>query len=336
VQTFRVGLLVTTALTIFLLTILSLGGEQRFWEQKVQYEVHFMRTNGLQKGAPVSLTGVPIGSVEQLRFPSDPSAPYIQVLVNVTGEVTNRIRVDTVASIRTLGLLGDRYIELSAGSPDSPPLLPGGLIPSVDPIDYETVLGVGGGDIVTNVVEVTASLRDVLGSIQRGEGLLGAMVRDRETGKATLDDLRRTMANVQQTSHSLEQILARVNRGEGLLGQLTTRTKENADLLARVDRSVRALEKLSVRLGRGQGALVRLMEDEAYAERVLGNLDAALSDLADVAAKLDRGKGTLGKLVNDPSLYHDAQSLVGRLRGSWLLGGLFGSGGGKEAEQPAK
>src|SRR5438132_20153 len=176
-QTARVGFLVFVALAILIATIMSLGGEQKFWERKVQYEVHFARTNGLQVGAPVSLTGVTIGSVAEMRFPPDPTASYIQVLVNVLGDATPRIHENSVATIRTFGLLGDRYVELSAGSPDSPPLPAGGLISSIDPVDYEAVLGQS-GDIVTNVVEVTASLKVVLQAIERGEGTLGKLVND--------------------------------------------------------------------------------------------------------------------------------------------------------------
>ena len=99
----------------------------------------------------------------------------------MTRNVAPRLRENSVATIRTYGLLGDRYIELTAGSPDAAPVQPGGLLSSIDPIDYEAVLGQS-GDIVTNIVEVTASLKDVLGAIQRGEGLLGAMVRNRELG----------------------------------------------------------------------------------------------------------------------------------------------------------
>jgi phospholipid/cholesterol/gamma-HCH transport system substrate-binding protein len=322
-RTVKIGLLVAVALVILMVTIFSLGAEQRFWERKVQYEIHFTRTGGLQVGSLVSLNGVPIGSVAEMRFPPDPAVSYVQVLVNVRGDVAGRIREDTVASIRTFGLLGDRYIEFSAGSPDSPVIPPGGLIASIDPVDIESLVG-RGGDIVTNIVEVTASLKDVLQTIQRGEGLLGAMLRNREVGESTLLDLQRTMANVQGTTRSLDQILHRVEAGEGLLGQLTGNTPDARELTAHVKHAARALDQFTARLQRGDGAIVRLVEDQAYANRVLGNLDRAIADLADVAAKLDRGNGTLGKLVNDPSLYQEAKSLVGGLRGSWLLR-LFGS-----------
>src|SRR5437016_85914 len=307
-----------------MVTIFSLGAEQRFWERKIQYEVHFMRTGGLQTGSQVSLNGVLVGSVVEMRFPPDPAVNYIQVLLNVRGDVAPRIRDDTVASIRTYGLLGDRYIELSAGPPEPPAVPPGGLISSIDPVDIESLVG-RGGDIVTNIVEVTASLKDVLGSIQRGEGLLGAMLRNRELGEATLVDLQRTMANVQQTTGSLNEILDHVNRGQGVLGQLTGDTQEAKELAAHIRRAARSVDEFSTRLNRGKGTLVHLVEDEAYARRVLGNLDRAMADLAELAAKIDRGQGTLGKLVNDPALYHEARSLVGGARKSWVLR-FFGGG----------
>src|SRR6266403_1066836 len=316
-----------------MVTIFSLGAEQRVWERKIQYEVHFMRTGGLQTGSQVSLNGVLVGSVEEMRFPPDPAVNYIQVLLNGRGDVAPRIRDDTVASIRTYGLLGDRYIELSAGSPEAPAVPPGGLINSIDPVDIESLVG-RGGDIVTNIVEVTASLKDVLGAIQRGEGLLGAMLRNRELGEATLVDVQRTMANVQATTASLEKVLQRVDRGEGLLGQLTSDTKEARELLTHVRRSARSLDALTTRLNRGNGALARLMEDEAYAHRVLGNLDRAISDLADVAAKLDHGQGTLGKLVNDPSSYPDTRPPAGGARKSWLLRFLGGGGSAPPPDAP--
>src|SRR5206468_11933131 len=111
-QTARVGFLVFVALAILVATIMSLGGEQKFWERKVQYEVHFARTNGLQVGAPVSLTGVTICSVAEMRFPPDPTASYLQVLVNVLGDPTPRIHDNRLATIRTFRRLAHRYAKL--------------------------------------------------------------------------------------------------------------------------------------------------------------------------------------------------------------------------------
>ncbi|HLK11839.1 MAG TPA: MlaD family protein [Candidatus Binatia bacterium] len=329
----KVGLLVLAALVVFMMTILTLGQQQHLFERKVTYEIHFARSNGLQQGALVSLSGVSVGSVSDMRFPADPAARYIQVTVEVNSDVAPRIRENTLASIRTFGLLGDRYVELTPGTTEAPALEPGGIIPSIDPIDYEALFGQS-GDIVTNIAEVTAQLKDVLGSIQRGEGLLGAMLRNKEMGEQTLADLERTMANLQSTSQSLASILQRVDRGEGIVGHLVRNTPEGRRLLADAAHAARALDQLAGRLSRGTGALPRLFEDPRFGQRALGNLDAALADLAAIADKVNRGQGTLGRLVNDPRLYEEAEGFVGGARSSFLLR-LLGLGGSKPAPPQA-
>src|SRR5262245_17698090 len=328
----KVGLLVLAALVVFMATIFSLGQQEHLWERKVEYEIHFARAGGLLVGAGVSLAGVPVGSVASMRFPEDPSVSYIQVGIKVGGDVAVRIRENSVASISTLGLLGDRYIELTAGSPDAPSLAPGSVINAIDPVDYEAVLGQS-GDIVTNVVEVTASLKTVLQSIEHGEALLGAMVRNRELGEATLRDLQATMSHIEETSHALDDVLQRVRRGEGLLGRLTTNTKENEALITSMTRSAKSLDEFASRLNRRKGVVARLVDDEEYARRLLGNLDKTLADLAQVLDKVNRGDGTLGRLVNDPSLYNDTQRLVGQARRSWLLR-MLGAGKGEPTAAP--
>src|SRR5262245_13054266 len=122
----RVGTLVLAALVIAGVAIFLLGRQEHLWERKVGYELRFARTNGLQTGAPVSLAGVPIGSVERLRFASDTTKNEIIVGIAVDADVASRIRTDTKATIRTLGLLGDKAIELVPGSDAGADAIPAG------------------------------------------------------------------------------------------------------------------------------------------------------------------------------------------------------------------
>ncbi len=163
-RTLRVGLTVVVALALAMAGTFWIGREQRFWERKQESEIRFTRINGLRMGAPVSLTGVDIGSVQAVSFPEDLSANYIAVSVSLSGSAAPRIREDSLARIRTIGLLGDKYVEISAGSPQSPILPAGSIIPAADPIDYEALLGES-GDIMTNIVQTTNSLKNVLASI---------------------------------------------------------------------------------------------------------------------------------------------------------------------------
>jgi len=333
----RVGALIAGALVIFAVGIFILGRQEHVWERKVAYTLEFARTNGLQTGAPVSLSGLPIGSVDWLQFAADPTTNRIVVGVQVDADAASRIRTDTWASIRTLGLLGDKYIELIPGAKeDATPIPPGGRIPSIDPVDMEALFGQS-GDIVTNVVEVTTALKDVLQTIQRGEGLLGAMVQNREFGNRTLEDLQGTLSNVRGTSAKLDRILQRVDEGQGLVGHLLQDTKESREITANLQKSTASLERITRRMERGRGAASRLFEDEEYGDRLLTKLDHTVASLEEVARKLNGTQGTLGKLVNDPGLYDDARGLVHDVRSSWLVKiyQALHIGGGSSTPAPA-
>jgi phospholipid/cholesterol/gamma-HCH transport system substrate-binding protein len=314
----RVGATVVVALTLAMLGTFLIGREQRFWESKQAYEIRFTRINGLRVGAPVSLTGVDIGSVQAVSFPSDPGATYIIVSVSISGRAAQRIREDSIARIRTIGLLGDKYVEIGGGDPQSPVLPPGSVIPSADPIDYEALLGES-GDIVTNIVETTNSLRNVLASIERGEGLLGQIVKNREQGATTLTDLQRTVAHVEGTTASFERIVKELEAGKGALGVLLKRGEQAQHVLANLERASGDLATLTAKLNAAQGALPQLVLDHAYGDALLRDLRRTAENLAEVSEKLNHGDGTAAQLVNDPSLYRDAKGLVSSTRESWMF-----------------
>src|SRR5258706_10518863 len=141
----KVGVLVLAALVIAGVAILLLGRQQPLFERKVEFVLHFARTNGLQTGAPVSLSGLPIGSVDWLHFASEPGTNEIVVGIQVDADTASRIRTDTKATIRTLGLLGDKYIELVPGKDPNADAIPaGGRITAADPTAYQAPAGATG------------------------------------------------------------------------------------------------------------------------------------------------------------------------------------------------
>lgn len=317
-KTVRVGLTIVVAVALAMAGTFLIGREQRFWERKQDYEIRFTRINGLRAGSPVSLTGVDIGSVRDVSFPKDVSANYISVAVSVSGRAGPRIHEDSLARIRTTGLLGDKFVEISVGSPQSPMLPPGSIIPSVDPIDYEALLGES-GDIITNIVETTTSLRSVLDAIERGEGLLGQLVRNREQGATALSDLQKTVAHAEATAAAFERLAKEVEAGKGALGVLFKRGEATERMLANLDLAAAELATLLRRLASAEGALPELLRNKEYGQALLGDLRRAAANLAEVSEKVNHGSGTAAALVNDPSLYRDAKGLVSSTRTSWAF-----------------
>ena len=89
---------------------------------------------GLIAGAPVWLAGRPVGRVESVSFGERPEGrSALRVVLQVDREVRERIRSDSVATIGTIGLLGDRYVEVSIGTSAGQPLEDGAEIPTITP-----------------------------------------------------------------------------------------------------------------------------------------------------------------------------------------------------------
>lgn len=344
--TVRVGIVTAAALLVAAVAIESLGLGPGPLTSTERLETHFDRVNGLLPGAPVMLSGVTIGSVTSTRFPADPAAPYVVVKLRVKRAALARLHADAQARIESMGLLGDKYVELTAGALTAPPLAPGAVLRSDNPIDYEALLQKPGAyDMVANILAISNSLRSLLDAVNRGNGIISELIRGSPSGAGrktlTLEQVSLTLVNLDQVARHLDALLARIEGGQGLLGAAVADTSKQRRLLDNLSASVadarastRRLNRLLERAEQAQGLLPRLVENRAYAARVMDNLDRSSEqlarsskDLAEVMRKINDGQGTLGLLVNDPSLYRQTQSLLGGDSSGWglsLLRGLYG------------
>ena len=101
------------------------------------YEVNARFTNigGLKPGSQVFIAGVPVGSVEKIDLDSQYAA-----IVHLKVKQEVRLPSDTIASIKTSGLIGDKYVALAPGA-DSKNLPAGGLITDTESaLDLESMI----------------------------------------------------------------------------------------------------------------------------------------------------------------------------------------------------
>jgi len=309
---YTVGLVAAVALAVIVLTIVLVGSEQRIWEGHTGYRIHFSRTNGLAKGAPVRLNGLAVGSVTDMRFPADPTANYIEVTLRVASHATGKVTQTTVGRIQSLGLLGDKYIELSSVKSDAEPLAAHGVIRSIDPVDYEAILGQS-GDIVSNAIEVTALLKQVLTDINNRSGLIGRLISDDTLGTDILTNIDSTIRNIESATARIDDLLERIDTGRGAVGVLMDEEagrKANESLESLRTATADARDFMA-KLSHGRGVVPRLVGDEDYADLTLGNLQASTTSIADITSKVRSGRGSLGKLIYDEKLYDEANELVG-------------------------
>ena len=352
-QNLRIGALVAVALVVVATGIFIIGKRQQLFIRHTRYYTIFTDVLGLRKGAPVELDGVAVGFVEAIELPTDPAASGITVRFKVDARFTDRIREDTVASIKTVGLLGDRYLKLAGGTPSAPRVLEGGRVRGQNPAELEHFLA-GGEDLMENLLAISSSLRVILENAEQGRGLLGQLlapsgggrtsgedlmetisdlreiVQDVKAGKGVLgrliaddelgarlfDDMGATVAAIREVTEAISRDITRKDTAWSALVRDPDGARLVAETLASLHEASRALAAAGQELATGEGTLPRLLGDREYADTFLDDLQGLIHALRSVADKLDRGDGTAGALINDPQMYKDLENIVRGVKNS--------------------
>ena len=214
-----------------------------------------------------------------------------------------------------------------------------GKIPAAQPTNVDALLA-SGEDVMDNVVEISASLSTILSRMERGEGMLGQLTTESESG-------RRMRASILGTSESLQRIANKIEAGEGPLGRLLNdramadqlassldrfealvaqaqtgpglapallndaeMKASFQDTLAQLNQVSKDLKGISADLETSQALLPKLINDDEYGQKVTQELRDILKRLNEASLKLTRGEGTAAKLLNDPQIYDAVNDVV--------------------------
>jgi phospholipid/cholesterol/gamma-HCH transport system substrate-binding protein len=371
----RVGLVILVAVLVLAAGIFLLGSKNNLFKHKTRYYTELNSVAGLKKGSPVQLDGVDVGTIEKVVLSQDPRKTQIRVWIHLDEDYAARIRgpldpsglrKDQVASrarIKTLGLLGDKFIDINSGSPAYPPIPEEGEVPAAQPTNVDALIA-SGEDVMDNVVEISHSLNRILQRMERGEGILGQLTSDTpqgrrlqsslvntsesleriantvEHGKGPLPRLLNDRAMADQLAGSLDRfqtLLDKAQNGPGLLPGLLNDPSEKArfdETLASLHEVARNLQSFSADLQSNDDALLqRLVKDKAYGREVAEQLRQFVKNLNDVSAKLDRGDGTAAKLINDPKIYDAVNDIIVGVNQSRVLRWLIRNRQGKGIEK---
>jgi phospholipid/cholesterol/gamma-HCH transport system substrate-binding protein len=342
----RVGLLVFGATLVLMAALFLIGQQNRLFASKNRYYFTAGSVAGLNEGAPVRLNGVTAGIVEKITLPEDVHKQLLTIRISIERQYEERIRQDSTARIRTLGLLGDKYVDVTSGSPKTAMIPPGGAIPTAPDTDVDKLLA-SGGDVVDNMVRISYSLTRILDRIDRGEGLVGELTTG-ESGKIT-DRLDATLASAQRVMTGiesgkgplgrmvhdeklanqlasaigrLETVMAQAERGDNLAAALLRSPSTRADFEATLQearQAAAALRQWTAAVESTDSVANRLLTDAGMGERVGRDLEAIVRDLASVAGKLDRGEGSASKLINDPLIYDAVNDIIVGVEESKML-----------------
>jgi len=295
----RVGIFVLLGLIVLTFFTFRVSKWGLIAEKGYRLTVDFDTAAGLEPKSDVKMAGVPIGKVEEIELVGNRARLVLRIHEGI------RIPIDSVGSIQTQGLLGEKYVELLPGKDVQRNLPAGGQVANtLTPTNLDEMvrkLSAIGDD----VKKFTESLSETFGT-EEGKKALGDILRDVRATTASL----RTV--VQGNEQRFERILANIDRLSADLSDISSTNKEDvratiANLRAFSDTLksetpglVRKLEEMSERVSNIAGDnRENLKESIANLKTASARLDNTLDSAGKVMAKIDRGEGTLGRLVND-------------------------------------
>lgn len=280
--------------------VISLNREGGLFTARYTVYADFDNIEGLLPNAPVHLAGNNVGRVRTIYFRDRGARRAIRVELDLDSGIRSQVRSDSFGSIRTVGLLGDKYIEITIGSDERPVLADGNVLTTVEPIDYDQ-LAEKGGELLDNLIAVSASAERIVGQFEEAMGT----------------------ESIASTLGMIQNVVTEIEKGDGLLHSLVYE-EGGGESVGDLRASLASTRQLLHEIREGSGPLHELIyADDASATPTLTAVRDAAIRLESILRKIDEGDGSLGALLNDPTLYEDIKLLVGGARESLLLRSLI-------------
>lgn len=292
-STFWAGVFFLIGVVLFLIMFFTLT-DFRTKARGYPIRVKFKFVAGLNVGAPVRLAGMEIGEVRDLRLEDE------YVIARLWVRKTAKIPKTANITINTLGLIGERYVEIDVQEIKPPFLSPNEEIRGVDPVATARIY-LQSAELIDSIKEsinqINALLRDrsfqdnvsaAFSEISRFlENLNALLSQSSKNIRASNRDLAETMKNVRELTYELKTTLP------ATVKQINT-TYSKIDGLA---------EELSDTL-----------------PAVLNSLTSATDKLQKLLERVEKGEGSLGKFINDEELYNNMNEFSRKIKEKpWLL-----------------
>ena len=325
----RGGVFIFLALLIFAGGVLLMGQKTKMFVNKGAMRVVMNDVVGLKVGAPVWLAGVDVGLVTDILFADPKNSNEVSIDIEVDTEAMKKIGTDSKISIKTRGLMGEKYVDIlpSKRYSEKPPvILQGTSVAKLDDViqkagdTFDKVNGIidniekGKGTLgklnkdetlYSNIARLAVEMKDLVITINRGEGTLGKLNRDPEPYNkliSILDRADRTLHDIQASDGTLNRLIY----DKALYTKLT----DLADKSIQAADDVRDLNK---KVMSKDGSIGLLLNDREFYDKsisLLASAESSVKAIEDVTAKIKSGDGTAGKLVNDKVLYNKMDKMV--------------------------
>jgi len=288
----KVGGMILLALAILTVAVVKLGEAANLFSKRYRLVVLLPSANGLRVGGTVTVAGQLAGTVASIDFlpPDADTTRNLRVIVEVDQSLQQQVREDSRARLRTLGLLGDKIVDISPGTPRYAVLPPNDTLQVEPALDYEAVLVQASG-AVNDMIQLTRDLKGITGGMARGEGTVGQLL----TNRSLYDELNGTLART-------NALVTRLQAPNGSFAKLL----DDPALYQNLNGMIGSVDSLVRQMRSENGTLGKLLTDDT----LYTHLVAITAGADSLVKQVTRGNGFAAKLVNDQQLYEQLTKTI--------------------------
>jgi|SRR6185437_12711834 len=217
----RLGILITAGLALFIAAIYFIGERRELFSNTFQISGIFKNINGLQVGNNVRFSGINVGIVQSIEQVTDTT---VQVDMLIAEHSKKFIRKNAKALIGSDGLMGNKIISITPGTPDKPVIANNDFIETIKPVSMDDIM-VNVKLASENAVDISGNLSIITETIVEGKGVIGKLFMDSAMGE-TLD---KALVNIKQGAGGFKQNMDAASHSFLLKGYLKKKAKEEKE-----------------------------------------------------------------------------------------------------------
>jgi phospholipid/cholesterol/gamma-HCH transport system substrate-binding protein len=287
----KVGAVVTLALAVLLLTMLFAGNIEDILSPKAIITAYIQDVRGLRKGAPVWVSGIEIGFVKDMRLQTEHGTV---VTMAIEKKALRYLRKDSEANVMTLGLLGDKYIEISSGTMKAGQMQEGDVIEGKAQLEIKDLVDAS-SESLAKVTVFIDKIGSFVEKIEKNEGTVGRLLND-----PTL------YQNLSESSARLASLLKRIDKSGGSMDLFV----KDPSLYRTMLSAASSLDRFGKKVNGSSGTLGKLIEDP----QLYDDLKNASQRLTGILSTVEEKKGTAHILLEDEQLASDLKETVKGLK----------------------
>ncbi|MBI2816729.1 MAG: MCE family protein [Acidobacteria bacterium] len=208
-RNFAVGLFLIVGILLFAVGLFMIGDRRKLFSQDFELYAEFKELSGLQNGADVKVGGMAAGEVIDIEVPPQPQSKF-RVKMRIIEKLHPVVRTDSIATIQTEGVLGNKFLKIDQGAPQAQAAPPGSTIPSREPFDFADLLQ----QIRDTVEEVQGKMGDVFASISTTSGNANALI------ESVRGDVENIISTSRKVTDDVQEITDGIRAGRGTVGRL--------------------------------------------------------------------------------------------------------------------